>query len=424
MKTAREAALLALYEIEYNGAYSNIALKNILKAAQADPRDSAFAAALTYGVISQKLMLDYMIEQLSKVRLKKLSKYILLILRMGLFQLKFMDKIPQNAAVNESVKLARRYGHSASAGYVNGVLRTAARTDFAAPSDMYVKYSFAKEVADRLYKDYGARAGQIMEYLNREPRMTIRVNRLKTGRGELAERLSADICPLVPDALYAKRLDASKSREFEQGFFTVQDVSPMAACLALEAKAGDFVIDVCAAPGGKTTYIAELMQNRGKITAFDLHNHRVELIKKNAARLGIDIIDASAWDAACVKTELIGCADRVIADVPCSGLGIARRKPELKYKTDFAGLPELQYKILSAAAEYLKKGGTLVYSTCTLYKEENEGVVERFLSGHKEFVLDALNLPDGFCRDGEGMLTVLPDKIDADGFFMAKLKRI
>lgn len=425
MKNARQAALAALYEIEYNGAYSNIVLKNVLGETDLDSRDRAFVSALVYGVTAKKRMLDYMIEQLSKVKLKKVSKYILLILRMGLYQLKFMDKVPDSAAVNESVRLARRFGHSASAGYVNGILRTAAKTDFAEPSDISVKESFAPECAKKLIEDYKDRADEIMSALNKEPKMTVRVNTLKTTVSELKERLDAEECEYSDVGLYVKKLDTASSGEYEKGFFAVQDAAPQVACKVLAPNKGDTVIDLCAAPGGKTTYLAELMQNEGKIFAFDIHSHRVELIKKNASRLGIDIIDATEGDATVFNCELSEVADKVLADVPCSGIGIARRKPELKYKTEFEGLADIQLSILKNGARYLKKGGELVYSTCTLYKDENERVIEKFLEENDGFELVSFSeyLPDGFFEDKDGIMTVLPDKTDCDGFFVAKIRR-
>lgn len=425
MKNARQAALAALYEIEYNGAYSNIVLKNVLGETDLDSRDRAFVSALVYGVTAKKRMLDYMIEQLSKVKLKKVSKYILLILRMGLYQLKFMDKVPDSAAVNESVRLARRFGHSASAGYVNGILRTAAKTDFAEPSDISVKESFAPECAKKLIEDYKDRAEDIMSALNKEPKMTVRVNTLRTTVSELKETLEAEKCEYSDVGLYVKKLDTASSGEYEKGFFTVQDAAPQVACKVLAPNKGDTVIDLCAAPGGKTTYLAELMQNEGKIFAFDIHSHRVELIKKNASRLGIDIIDATEGDATVFNGELSEVADKVLADVPCSGIGIARRKPELKYKTEFEGLSDIQLSILKNGARYLKKGGELVYSTCTLYKDENERVIEKFLEENDGFELVSFSeyLPDGFFEDKDGIMTVLPDKTDCDGFFVAKIRR-
>lgn len=426
MENARETALKALYEIEFGGAYSNIALKNVLEGSKLDSRDRALVSAIVYGVTARKLTLDYMISELSKIKIKKLSKYIHLILRMGLFQLKYMDKIPDNAAVNESVRLARRYGHSASAGYVNGLLRNAAKTEIKLPENLSVKLSFAAENAARLEADYGRRAESIMSALNDEPKMTVRANRLKTTGDKLAELLSGEVSRICDDAVYVKQLDIGASREFADGLFTVQDVSPMLACRVLAPRSGDTVIDLCAAPGGKTTYIAEMMENKGRIYAFDIHAHRVELIKKNAQRLGIDIIDASVQDASEFCALLEGCADKILADVPCSGIGIAKRKPELKYKSDFDGLADIQLSILKTGAKYLKCGGELVYSTCTLYREENERVIEKFLAECPGFELVSFNalLPEGISEDRDGIMTILPDKTECDGFFVAKLKKV
>ena len=425
MKTAREAALAALYEIEFEGAYSNIALKNILAKSNLDGRDRALTSALVYGVLSKQRTLDYMISGLSKIKLKKLSKYILLILRMGLYQLKFMNKIPESAAVNESVRLARRFGHSASAGYVNGLLRNAARTDIKIPDDLAVKESFADENTARLVADYGDRAAAIMSAPNKEPKMTVRANALKIKPDELAARLGGELTPYLDDAVYVKQLDIADSVEFDKGYFNVQDLSPMVACRVLAPKKEERIIDLCAAPGGKTTYIAELMENKGEILAFDIHAHRAELIRRNAKRLGIDIIKADVADATVFNSELEGWADKVLADVPCSGLGIARRKPELKYKTDNEELFDIQLAILENGAKYLKIGGELVYSTCTLYRRENEEVIEKFLERNEGFELVGFQelLPQGFYEDRTGIMTVLPDVIDCDGFFIAKLRR-
>ena len=425
MKSAREAALLALYEIEYNNAYSNIALKNILKSENFSVQDRALVTTLVYGVLSRKITLDYMIEKLSKIKLKKLSKYIHLILRLSLFQIKFLNKIPVSAAVNEGVRLAKMYGHTASAGYVNGLLRNASNTEFKDFNAPYVKYSFSKDVYDKLCRFYPDEIDDLLAALNKEAKTTVRANRLKTTRDELLTRLNGEICPISKNGIYVHHTDISLTPEYNAGFFTVQDASPMAVCDALNPVEGDFVIDVCAAPGGKTTYIAELMNNIGNIVAFDIHPHRVELIKKNADRLGINIIKAIVHDAEDTLKEYSESADKVICDVPCSGIGIARRKPELKYKNDFDGLTDIQYNILKASADYLKIGGVLIYSTCTLYKDENEQVVERFLKEHNNFKLVSMQefLPAGFTEQKLGMLTVLPNVTDCDGFFAAKFER-
>lgn len=422
--TARHAALTALYEIEYGGAYSNIALKDVLKKAELSSRDSALATAIVYGVVANKRLLDNMIEKLSSIKIKKLSKYILLIVRMGIYQLKFMDKIPASAAVNESVKLAKRYGHRASSGYVNGILHRAAETYFEIPDDISVKLSFSNDNAKRLMKDYPECAEEIMLALNRKPKLTVRVNKLKTTKEELLKIDGMEESGFA-DALFCRNIDIGKSKEYKDGLFTVQDISPMIACKVLAPKKGERVIDLCAAPGGKTTYIAEMMENDGEILAFDIHEHRTELIDKNAKRLGIDIIKTKTADATVFDKELEGRADRILLDVPCSGLGIARRKPELKYKTDNENLPEIQLAILENGAKYVKNGGEIVYSTCTLFKDENERVVEKFLERNKSFELVSFEelLPKGLSEDKKGMMTILPNKLDMDGFFVAKLRK-
>lgn len=424
--TARHAALTALYEIEYNGAYSNIALKDVLAKADLSSRDSALATALVYGTLSNKRLLDSMIESLSSIKLKKLSKYILLIVRMGIYQLKFMDKIPASAAVNESVKLAKRYGHKASAGYVNGILHRAAETDFEPPEDVAVRLSFSDENAVRLMNDYPDCAEEIMSALNGKPRLTVRVNRLRTTREKLLGIEGMEEVADFSDALYCRNVDIAKSREYADGLFTVQDIAPMLACRVLDAKKGETVIDLCAAPGGKTTYIAEMMQNEGVIKAFDLHSHRVDLIDKNAKRLGIDIINTAPLDATVFQTRLADTADKVLADVPCSGIGIARRKPELKFRADAENLPPIQLAILENGAKYLKKGGEIVYSTCTLFEDENERVIEKFLENNKDFELVSFSehLPEGLSEEREGMMTILPNEADMDGFFIAKLRKV
>ncbi len=425
MKTARETALAALYKIEYEGAYSNIALKEVLSASRLDSRDKALVSAIVYGVLSKKRALDYIISELSNIKLKKISKYILLILRMGLYQIKYMDKIPDSAAVNESVRLARRFGHSASGGFVNGLLRNALRTEVKIPDDLAISMSFADENATRLVADYGNDAQKIMSALNKEPKTTLRVNTLKTTADELLNKLGGEASPYIDNAIYVRQLDIASSEEYEKGYYTVQDVAPMIACRVLAPEKGERVIDLCAAPGGKTTYMAEMMENKGEILAFDIHAHRTELIEKNAKRLGIDIIKTDTKDASLYDESLCGRADKVLADVPCSGLGIARRKPELKYKTDNDELFDIQLAILENGARYLKKGGELVYSTCTLYKRENEEVVKAFLENNEGFELVGFSeiLPDGFSEDSKGMMTVLPDRTDCDGFFIAKITR-
>ncbi|MBO5059687.1 MAG: 16S rRNA (cytosine(967)-C(5))-methyltransferase RsmB [Clostridia bacterium] len=426
MANPRETALLTLYEIEYNGAYSNMALKDALERVS-DSRDKAFITQLTYGVVRRKLTLDYIISKYSKTKLKKLSKFVLLILRMGVYQLYFTDKIPDSAAVNESVKLAKRYCGK-SAGFVNGILHSAVRgrDTLEYPKGriefLSVKYSFTEEMVKIFDKlDF---CEELLSALNTEPKTTIRLNSLLYD-GTEPDGIESEKSPLYEYARTVKGFDVASSKGYLSGKFIPQDVAAMMASVALTPKAGDTCIDVCAAPGGKTTHLAELMQNKGRILAFDIHPHKIEIIKKNAERMGINIIEAECHDAAELKEELIGTADRVLADVPCSGLGIIRRKPDIKWhKENAAELPILQYRILENAAKYLKPGGELVYSTCTLDRRENEDVICEFVKRNKEYEFVRIELPEPLMRENEGYITLYPNIDNTDGFFISKIKRV
>ena len=414
---AREKALKTLYEIEYNGAYSNLALKNTLKS-DTQPQDKAFITTLVYGVLDKKITLDYIIQKRSKLKLKKISKYILIILRMGIYQLKFMDKIPESAAVNESVKLAKRYGHGASAGFVNGVLRNAAKTEIEYPADkteyLSVKYSFPKEICQKWINDFGYDFTEEMFKAFSEPScLTLRPNTLKTTSDELLVKLSEKgVKAAIADGyITAEGFDIAHDELYKTGFYTVQDAAAMAASRVLAPNAGDTVIDMCAAPGGKTTHMAEIMQNKGKIYAFDVHEHKIDLIRKNAERLGITIIEAQIGDGQQYNKEFAETADKILCDVPCSGLGIIRRKPEIKYnREDTSELPEIQRAILDNAAKYLKPGGEIVYSTCTIEKEENEQVTGGFLRDNPDF-------------EKLTEKTFYPHIDHTDGFYICKMKR-
>lgn len=423
MANPRETALLALYKIEYEGAYSNMAVKDALSIA--DGRDKGLITQLVYGVIRRKLTLDYIISRYSKTKLKKLSKYLLLILRMGVYQIYFTDKIPQSAAVNESVKLAKRYCPK-SAGFANAILHSVirGRGSLEYPKEkkefLSVKYSFPKEIVE-LFSEFDF-CEELLCSLNKEPETTVRVNRLKSGEKLL---IDGENSPLYEYAKVLKSIDLANAEDYKCGRIIAQDIAAMMAAEALSPKPGEVLIDMCAAPGGKTTHLAELMGDSGKIYAFDIHPHKIEIIKKNAERMGISIIDAAVGDAGKVNEDLLGLADKVLADVPCSGLGIIRRKPDIKWnKEDISGLPEIQYRILENAARYLKPGGELVYSTCTLNKCENEDVVCRFLEENKDFEFVKIQIPGPLMRENDGYITLYPNKDGTDGFFISKIKRI
>lgn len=415
----REAALKTLYEIEYNGAFSNIAVKNMLKNQSMTIQEKGFYTRLVYGTLDKKITLDYIIEKFSKIKLKKLSKYIHLILRMGIYQLKYMDSVPDSAAVNESVKLARRYGHGASAGYVNGLLRNVSKNDIKYPDSgvnyLSVKYSFPIEMCIKWVKDFGYDFTEdLLRSFESEPILILRPNTLKISADELADKFNKKGIKSVSENGYVRSegFDIAEDNMYINGMYTVQDYAAMQAAIVLDPQSGSTVIDMCAAPGGKTTHIAELMQNRGTIYAFDVYEHKVELIKKNAKRLGIDIIKAKLKDATVFDEALKQSADKILCDVPCTGTGIIRRKPDIKYtRINDGSITDIQKKILYNASQYLKSGGELVYSTCSIEKEENEGITGEFLLNNT-----------GFEKIYEK--TMYPNIDGCDGFYICKIRKL
>lgn len=439
MANPRELAVLTLYEIEYNGAYSNMALKDALaKNKDMSGADKGLATALVYGVVKRRITLDYVIEKYSSIKMKKISKYILLILRLGVYQLMFMNKIPESAAVNECVKLAKRYGHGSSAGFVNAVLHSVIRgkKTLKYPEDkielLSVKYSYPTELVEKWCEDFGdEKCEDILKAMNKEPKMSLRVNRLKTDREKLCrilneKEIDTEENILYENAVYTSGFDVGTSEEYRNGHFTPQDTAAMLAGYILSPEAEMTVMDLCAAPGGKSTHIAELMENEGKVISFDIHEHKVEIIKANAKRLGIDIIEGVCANSTEYLEKYRECADRVLADVPCSGTGIIRRKADIKYKHERVP-EEIQYTILENASKYLKTGGELVYSTCSIHKEENEEVIDRFLKEHSGFErVDFYEMiPEKLKKETakDGYITLYPDTDGTDGFFIAKLRK-
>lgn len=429
MVTARQVALKILYSVEFEGAYSNLAIKSGLKDTGLNAKDRGLVTNLVYGVISRKNALDKIISKYSSVKIKKLSKYVLLILRLGAYQLMYCDKIPASAAVNESVKLAGKYA-AKSKGFINGVLRSLQRGGYEFTSKAE-ELSYPDWIYEKWCEELGEeKAVSVMEALNLTPKMTIRANILKNTPKELIKTLAdegieAEFDTVSPQGLKVLGLDVSNSPAFSSGLFTVQDSAAQLSAIALSPKPGDLVLDLCAAPGGKTTHIAELMGNSGKVTAFDIHEHKIELIEDTAQRLGIDIIDAVCFDASKKTKALEDRFDCVLADVPCSGLGIIRRKPDIKYNAQpNEELYDLQAKILDCAAAYVKAGGFIVYSTCTLNSVENEFRIKQFLEENKNF--EAVDISDTIKSktSKDGYCVIYPDEFDTDGFFIAKLKRI
>lgn len=445
MSSARETALKILHETHQKDGYLNIVFQNRMRSVELPREERAMVKELVSGVQQQMILLDYAIRSYSSIRLKKISPYILEILRLGLYQLYFMDRIPESAAVNESVKLAKKYGHGASAGFVNALLYSAAR-EKAVPLPrredseikyLSVKYSHPEELAAWYAETFGAeRAEALLAANNSRPPLSIRVNTLKISREALAERLKeqgaevtlsewADCGLLVQRGGNLERL-----AEFREGYFSIQGQSSQLAALALAPQPGETVLDLCCAPGGKTAHMAELMENRGRILASDLHEHRLEAVRENAARLGISIIRTRQMDAQRANKEYFGIADKILLDVPCSGLGVIRRKPDIKYKknlTDTKELCQIQKNILNICAKYLKIEGELVYSTCTVNPKENLEQIKEFLSEHPDFRLmtgAGEHMGERAARALEkGYHTFMPDTDGCDGFFICKMKR-
>ena len=434
--SASKTALDALIACRKEGAWANGALKEYMIRDRLDRRDAALAARLCYGVLQNRNCLDFYLKQLLTGKLKDLHPVVRDILHLGLYQILFMDKIPESAAVNESVTLAKKYcpKQRFASGLVNGVLRNAVRNKgtLKEPTTLEDRYSHPKELI-RLLRNYvgEARLEKMLEANNAAPETVVQVNTLRTTTEELigileAEGVTPQRHPWMPDCLTLfgtgnlEKLDA-----FQKGLFYVQDPAARLSVLCAQIPQNANVLDCCAAPGGKSFAAAIAMKGTGSITSCDIHAHKTVLIQKGAERLGIDNISVKQQDASQCVSEWIGTKDVVIADVPCSGLGIIRKKPDIRYKdlSEMAQLPGLQLQILKNQATYVKPGGTLLYSTCTLVRTENEGIVEQFLKENTEFYLEALDLPTVFPVNTDGMLALVPGEYDTDGFFITKLRR-
>lgn len=432
MADARTEAVKLLGKTFSKGGYSNILLDKTLEKSALDEADKKLCAALYYGVLERKITLDYIISCYCKQGISRLNPEVQNILRTGIYQIKYMDNIPDSAAVNESVKIAKKLKLGRLSGLVNAVLRNFLRdgAEIRYPQKKYekmsVEYSVPEWLTKLLLDNYPEeQAVSLLQSSVNKPPVTIRLNNIKCpDRQKALDSLGITAEETVLDGCYKiENGDVTKLESFENGLFHVQDIASQLCCHALSPDEGDTVLDVCAAPGGKTFTMAELMNNGGKIFAFDIHEHRVKLIRNGAKRLGITNISAERGNAA-VYNEKMPMADKILCDVPCSGLGVIRRKPEIKYKNyeEFERLPEIQYRILEKAASYLKKGGELVYSTCTVNPAENGQLIDRFLNEHRNFegvtFLEELGKPFG-----EYKVTLFPENFNSDGFFISKIKR-
>ena len=434
---ARETALNALIACRKDAAWSNGVLKEYILRDRLDRRDAALAAKLCYGVLQNRNKLDFYLKQLLTGKLKDLHPVVHDILHLGLYQIYELDKVPDNAAVNESVDLAKKYCKKQrfAPGLVNGVLRNAVKTKgtLKEPASLEDQYSHPWELIKLLREYVGKDRIEMMLRANNEaPQTVIQVNTLRITAEELQKRLESEQVSAVPHAWMPDCLvlgstgDLEKLPSFREGLFYVQDPAAKLSVLCAELpKTGLRLLDCCAAPGGKSFAAAIAMAGQGSVTSCDIHAHKIPLIQKGAARLGIENHAACQQDASENVEAWNNSFDAVIADVPCSGYGIIRKKPDIRYKNpaDMADLPALQLAILKNQARYVKAGGLLMYSTCTLVRAENEGIVEAFLAEQPEFCLEPLPLPDAFPKNESGMLALVPGEYDTDGFFIARLRR-
>ena len=438
---ARETVLKALYKIDKEEAYSNIALDEIIKENKhkLDDRDIGFISEIVYGVTSWKLTLDEIIKKYSKIRLKKISPWILNILRMGIYQIVFLDKVPKSAAVNEGVNLAKRYGHKSSSNFVNAILRKVDKKDYEAffqienAVERISKTTAMPEwIVKHLLKENSIdRVEEICKNSNMKPKISIRINSLKTNKKALENLLKERNIDFqeakLEDFLI---LDKVKNIEgldlFQKGYFTIQDEGAGLIAYALKAKPHEKVLDACSSPGGKTTYLAEMMENKGEIQAWDLHQHRVNLVEENAKRLGINIIQAKCQDASEYKEEYKEKFDKILLDVPCLGIGVLKRKPDIKWRRkeeDIKEITKIQKSILETCSKYLKEKGEMVYATCSIFSEENQKIVEEFLQKNSNF--QQIKIPiKAFEKnmDKKGNIQLFQG-IETDGFFICKLQK-
>lgn len=435
MNIVRKTAFELLKKSDACATYSNIAIDRALNNIELSAKDAGLLTAVVMGVTEWRLTLDHIIDSLANDP-SKIEPDIRILLRMGIYQSAFLDRIPDYAAVNETVELAPKR----SRGFVNAVLRSFLRKkegdglESFFPSDdrlkyLSVKYSFPTELCRRFENIYGSeRTERILAFFNEPPRLTLRVNTLKTTREHYAAILDEkgiryELSDRLKSSIMLDGVGFNELPKADDGLFFVQDEASQMCVEALGAECGELVVDTCSCPGSKSFGIAMNMNDLGKIFSFDLHKSKLGLVENGAKRLGINIINAAVRDGRDPDRGLFGKADRVLCDVPCSGLGVISKKPEIRYKNmaDMSRLPDIQYAILESSANYVRDGGHLVYSTCTVLPEENEMNVERFLREHSDF--EAVDFSVGGKSSAGGMLSLSPDTDCCDGFFIAKIRR-
>lgn len=440
---ARTVALHALQQVEENEGYSNIVLDKALQKSELSTRDRSLTAALFYGVLEKRISLDWAISAFSGRKLQQIQPTALEILRMAVYQILYMQKIPDSAAVNEAVNLAKENHCAKAAGFINGVLRSLLRgkESLQLPNEqkdslLYrsVFYNCPQELIKFWDESYGKNVtNELLNAFLQPAPVYVRVNTAKITGDELISRMrelsiDAQKIPYVENALVLQNAGSIASNPlYIEGFFHVQDLSSQFVCSLCSAKPNQTVLDVCSAPGGKSFTLAQYMQNKGKILSFDKYKGKVKLIDSGAKRLGLSVISAAVRDAE-KSTENLPQADCVLCDAPCSGLGIIRRKPEIRYKSisSLDTLPDLQYRIITNSSVFVRPGGKLVYSTCTLNPKENGDVVSRFLAEHTDFEPVSIELPKGWkhgISEKVGTFTLFPQHTGTDGFFVALMRR-
>ncbi len=436
----RELALRVINDVNIKQAYANIVLNKLFPKHQINEQDRRFITELAYGTIKVGKTLDWILNRYMSRPLNKISPIIQDILRMGAYQILFMDKVPDSAACNQSVELAKKYGHIGTAKLVNAVLRNIIRhpekAAYPMPEEdsalyLSLKYYHPLWMVERWIKKIGkADTEKLCAFNNCPPDLSIRTNLLKITREALIKRLHSEGAEAVPSLLTPegilckKHTTLTNMASLHEGLFQVQDESSMLVAHVLAPQEGEFIIDTCSAPGGKSTHIAALMKDTGKILSTDIYEQKLNIISENAKRLGISIIHTELIDAQQIGDKYPMQADRVLVDAPCSGLGVLRKKPDSRWRkteTLIKELAELQGKILSSAAKAVKPGGVLVYSTCTTEVEENNKVIEDFLASHENFILDDARKYVNLSQQNNKMIQLWPHIHNVDGFFIARM---
>lgn len=441
--TAREAAFVSLQKYETSGKYTNIEADAAIRRNGLEGADRALYTAIFYGTVERKITLDYRISQLSARKPDDIDANVRIILRMSLYQMIYLDRVPDYAILDEAGAICRRFAADSAVAFINGVLRAWQRKGASLPLPdekkepvryLSVRYSYPEWLCAKWVSDYGYRkTARIFEAFDENPPITLRVNTRKTTRDALLSLLRDKTIGCAPTQYAEDGIRLSCRCPIEQipglseGLCFVEDESSQLCVSVFDPQPGEHILDACACPGGKSFSSAMLMRGEGEIVSCDLHENKLRLVSRGAELLGLENISVSAHDGTVFDASFEGAFDRVLCDVPCSGLGVLSKKPDIRHKqpSDIERLPGIQYAILSNCARYVRPGGTLVYSTCTLNREENEDNVRRFLSEHADFSPVPITVSrKGIVRE-DGMLTVFPDDFPGcDGFFMAKLIKV